>query len=199
MPPKGPHPGGPGPGHGHPPEPMELDLEALARETEDMLRLRFLNRENASFRATEGGFVSLTYDGVEYPRIGAYRAFPFSDPERYISIREPGEKAREIGIIPDLRELDPETAELLRGQLALRYFTPIITKILDIKGQYGFAYFDVITDKGPCKFTIRNGGGSVINLSETRLILTDLDGNRFEVPDTGRLTPGELKKLDLYI
>ena len=39
----------------------------------------------------------------------------------------------------------------------------------------------------------------MINLSETRLILVDLDGNRFEVPDTGKLTAGELKKLDLYI
>jgi hypothetical protein len=43
------------------------------------------------------------------------------------------------------------------------------------------------------------GGDSVINLSDTRLLITDLDGNRFEIPDITRLTPAELKKLDLFL
>jgi len=39
----------------------------------------------------------------------------------------------------------------------------------------------------------------VVNLSDTRLMITDLDKNRFEIPDIGALTPIELKKLDLFL
>ena len=68
-----------------------------------------------------------------------------------------------------------------------------------IKDEYGFAYFDVLTDHGRCKFAIHMGRGSVVNLSDTRLMITDLDKNRFEIPDIGTLTPIELKKLDLFL
>ena len=101
-------------------------------------------------------------------------------------------------MIQNLSDLPEETAGMLREQMNLRYFTPVITKIHDIKDRYGFAYFDVETDKGHCKFTIRNGG-SVVRLGEARLLISDLDGNRFEIPDMTRLTAGELKKLDLFI
>ena len=43
------------------------------------------------------------------------------------------------------------------------------------------------------------GGNSIIKLSDVRLIITDLDGNRFEIPDTERLSGRELKMLDLYL
>lgn len=198
MPPRPPHGGPGGSPPRHPPE-REIDMEQLAAETEEMQRLRLITRDNAVFARTPGGFVSLTYMGETYDRVGVYRAFPFTDPERYISIRQADEKAKEIGIVRDLQELSPDTADMLREQMNLRYFTPVITKIRDVKDRYGFAYFDVETDKGSCKFTIRNGGGSVVRLGETRLLISDLDGNRFEIPDLTRLTAGELKKLDLFI
>lgn len=177
----------------------DVDLEALAKETEDMLKLRYIDKNNAEFEKTSGGFVRLSYDGRDYERVSFYRAFPFTDPDRYISVRQADEKAREIGIIDDLNTLDSETADMLRAQLDLRYFTPEIIRIIDIKDRYGFSYFHVVTDKGEVKFTIRNNGGSVIHLSETRLLISDLDGNRFEVKDTSKLSAGELKKLDLFI
>ena len=40
---------------------------------------------------------------------------------------------------------------------------------------------------------------SVVSLSDVRLMVTDLDGNRFEIPDYTRLSAGELKKLDLFL
>ena len=43
------------------------------------------------------------------------------------------------------------------------------------------------------------GGGSVVHLSEERILITDLDGNRYEIPELSKLTALELKKLDLFI
>lgn len=181
-------------------DPEEFDLEKMEKETEEMLRLRFITKENAVFERTEGGFVSMEIDGESYPRVQVYRSFPFTDPDAYISIREPDEKAKEIGVIKNLRkDVSKETRQMLEEQLRLRYFTPKIEKIINIKDEYGFAYFDVLTDHGACRFTIHMGGGSVVNLSDTRLMITDLDGNRFEIVDVTKLSAPELKKLDLFL
>ncbi|HBI72550.1 MAG TPA: DUF1854 domain-containing protein [Lachnospiraceae bacterium] len=181
-------------------DPEEFDLEKMEKETEEMLRLRFITKENAVFERTEGGFVSMEIEGEIYPRVQVYRSFPFTDPDAYISIREPDEKAKEIGVIKNLRkDVSKETRQMLEEQLRLRYFTPKIEKIINIKDEYGFAYFDVLTDHGACRFTIHMGGGSVVNLSDTRLMITDLDGNRFEIVDVTKLSAPELKKLDLFL
>ena len=177
----------------------EFDEEKMKAESADLLELRYLTKENAKFERTPGGFVKLTYKDVTYDRIGVYRTFPVTMPEEFISIREANEKAREIGVVEKLSALDTETAKMLKEQLDLRYFTPEITKIYDIKTEYGYGYFHVMTTYGECRFTIHNGGSSVTSLTDTRVVITDLDGNRFEVPDIMKLTVAERKKLDLFI
>lgn len=178
----------------------EFDFSQMDQQSEELLEIRYINKDNAKFDRTPGGFVSLEYQGNFYERVGVYRTFPFTDPNRYISIREPDEKAREIGIIRDLYgDISEEEVKILNEQMDLRYFTPVIEKIVDIKEEYGYAYFDVVTNYGPSKYTIHMSSGSVVELSETRILITDLDGNRYEIPDTNKLTPGELKKLDLFI
>ncbi len=177
----------------------EFDEEKMKAESADLLELRYLTKENAKFERTPGGFVKLTYKDTTYDRVGVYRTFPVTMPEEFISIREANEKAREIGVIEKLSALDPEQAKMLKEQLDLRYFTPEITKIFDIKTEYGYGYFHVMTTYGECRFTIHNGGSSVVSLTDTRIVINDLDGNRFEVPDIMKLTVAERKKLDLFI
>ena len=178
---------------------QEFDEEKMKAESADLLELRYLTKENAKFERTPGGFVKLTYKDETYDRVSVYRTFPVTMPEEFISIREANEKAREIGVIEKLSDLDPEQAKMLKEQLDLRYFTPEITKIYDIKTEYGYGYFHVMTTYGECRFTIHNGGSSVTSLTDTRVVINDLDGNRFEVPDIMKLTVAERKKLDLFI
>ena len=176
-----------------------LNEDEMKAQSEDLLELRHITKDNAVFKRTKGGFVSLEYAQKKYERVLVYRTFPMSEPENYISIREADEKAREIGMIEHLSELDEDTQDMLREQLKLRYFKPQIIKINDVKDEYGFAYFNVQTDFGPCRFTIQMGGDSVVSLTDTRIIITDLDGNKFEIPDLDKLSTSERKKLDLFI
>lgn len=178
----------------------EFSLEKMELETQEMLRLRYITKDNAEFARTEGGFVSLKIEEEFYPRVQVFQSFPFTDPDSYISIREADEKAKEIGVIVSLqKDVSEISRQMLEEQLRLRYFTPRIEKVISIKDEYGFAYFDVLTNHGACRFTIHMGGGSVVNLSDTRLMITDLDGNRFEIPDVTKLSAQELKKLDLFL
>lgn len=180
-------------------EAMNSIEKAMEEQSEDILELRYITSENSTFNATSGGFVSLNFKDKNYNRVNFYRTFPFTDPTRYISVREVDEKAREIGMIESLNFLNEEQRLLVSKQLNIRYFTPVIEKIVDIKDEYGYAYFDVLTNYGPSKFTTHMGGGSVVSLTDTRLLITDIDGNRFEIPDITTLTALELKKLDLFI
>lgn len=177
----------------------EFDEEALKKESEELLEMRFLTKENAVFSRTDGGFVALKFGEKEYSRIGVYLTFPLTEPEEYISIREADEKAKEIGIIEKLSELDKDQQEMIREQIKLRYFMPTIVKVLDIKDEYGYAYWNVTTSFGACRFTTRMSGDAVIFLGESRLMVTDIDGNRYEIPDFYKLSVGERKKLDLFI
>ncbi len=178
---------------------QEIDEEALLKESEDLLEVRYLTKDNARFSPTPGGFVSLDHQDRHYDRVFIYRTFPGSEPERFLSVREADEKAREIGLIQDLNALAPEQAQLIREQLQMRYYTPVIQKILDIKEEYGYAYFQVETSYGRCRFAIQMGAGNVIHLGKGRYQITDLDGNRYILEDLARLSPGEQKKLDLYL
>ncbi len=174
-------------------------LEQEKKAVAEIIAIKPITRDNAIFQRTEGGFVSLDYGERHYPRVAVHRCFPFSDPSRYISIREPDNDGREIGLILDLKDLSEETQSILEEQMALRYFTPHILQIRDIKEEYGYSYWEVVTDKGACRFTVRMGAGSVYPIGPNRYLVNDLDGNRFEIPDLYRLTPREIKKLDLFI
>lgn len=178
----------------------DFDLEQMEAETEAMLAMLYLDKTNCQFESTEGGFLSLDTQGQHYDRVQVFCTFPFTGKYQYLSIREYNEKAKEIGVIRDLeKDLDEKAQKLLIKQINLRYFTPILTKIKNVKEEYGFAYFDVETDHGPCRFAVHMNGNAVVHLTETRLLITDLDENRFEIPDTSKLSHKELKKIGLFL
>jgi hypothetical protein len=168
---------------------------------EELLTVRLLTPDNCVFARTDGGFVSLDISGGEkeerYDRVLLYRSFPFTDPDRFISVREPDTKAREIGLIDNLTVFSDEIRELLNEQMELRYFTPKISRVHDIKQEFGYAYWDVMTDRGACKFTMNSG--SIPHLSDVRLLISDIDGNRFEIADYTKLPQTDIKKLDMFL
>ena len=189
-------------GDNHKPDLLDLhefDEEALKAESAELLEMHFLTGDNALFYRTDGGFVGLKTKEKEYARVGVYLTFPLTNPEEFISIRESDEKAKEIGIVEKISNLPKDQQEMLREQIKLRYFMPVITKVLDIKDEYGFAYWNVITTFGACRFTTQVRRDAVINLTDSRLMVTDIDGNRYEIPDFYHLSVMERKKLDLFI
>jgi hypothetical protein len=110
------------------------------------------------------------------------RAFPFSDPDRYVGLRDG--KDKEIGVLDRLDGMDADSRAHLRDELDRRYFLPRVLRIVDIKEERGgLVTFDVETDRGPRHFIVQNPRDSVTDLSPTRVLLTDKDGLRYEFPD----------------
>ncbi len=178
------------------------DTDVIEREkqaVEDLIAIRSITAENAVFKRTAGGFVSLDFNGKQYPRVAIHRCFPHSDPTHYISVRMPDNDGKEIGLIEDLSALSEDVQTMLAEQMELRYFSPKILKIYDIKAEYGYSYWDVLTDRGRCRFTARMGGNSVYSIGHDRYLVNDLDGNRFEIPNMSALSAKEIKKLDIFL
>lgn len=142
--------------------------------------------------------VKYTSDGKrDYGRVVLHRAFPFDDPDHIISVQQ--EDGFEIGVIRDIGEFSEETAKLLRDELDKKYFVPEITKIISAKDRFGFVYFKCDTDCGLCEFVVRNPFGSILRVSETKIYIVDIDGNRYSVKDTSKLDKKSYRKIELYI
>ena len=167
-----------------------------------------LTVDNARFYRSGGGLISLDLKGEggeveKFERVVAIRSFPITDPDAFISIREPDsaehEKGAEIGIIPDINDFDADSVALLREELDRRYFTPKILKIYSMKEKLGHYYWDVNTDAGKFSFVLRNAGANIRTLEDGRVLIFDIDGNCFEIPDTDKLDKASYRKIEVYL
>ena len=190
--PGGPFPGGPRPG------------DALFQKRESVN----LTPKNASFARSAGGLLSMTLtkeDGTteQFERVIPVRAFPITDPDSFICIREPDTrkkgKGEEIGMIERLSDFDAQAQALIQEELGRRYFTPVIKKIHSLHDKFGYLYFDVTTDAGRSEFIMANPSGSFRTLEDGRIFMYDIDGNCFCVPNPAALDKASLKKIEIYL
>jgi hypothetical protein len=183
----------------------------LSAEDEKLFSVRQsipMTAENAIFRRSEGNLISLTLtqpDGTveEFERVVPVRAFPITDPEEFISIKEPDSrekgKGAEIGLIRQMSDFDPETQALLREELDRRYFTPVIKKLLGVKEKFGYFYWDAETSAGKVSFVMTNITSNIRTLEDGRVFIHDIDGNCFQIPDPSKLDKASLKKIEIYM
>ncbi|MDE0447368.1 MAG: DUF1854 domain-containing protein [Spirochaetaceae bacterium] len=163
--------------------------------------VRMLDPRALRFTATDGGFLALTVTGdtgaEHYPRINAFRTFPLSAADHYLSLRAPD--GNEIGMLESLADLRSDQAALLRHELERRYFTPVIERIRSLKEEFGYSYWLVDTDAGQRRFTVQSGKNNVTAVSDTRLLIVDVDGNRFFVDDYRSLDRNVLRTLETLL
>lgn len=150
-----------------------------------MAEMEYMNVNSARFRLTPGGLLSLEIGDKFYPKVDVHLAFPFSWPNRFISIWKP--EGDEIGLIEDLSDLDANSQEALKQELNWRYYIIIIKRIISYKEEFGHAYWEVDTDRGQYKFVTRRRDQSVRSVSAVRVLIADVSGNRFEIEDITKL------------
>ncbi|HIJ64763.1 MAG TPA: DUF1854 domain-containing protein [Candidatus Hydrogenedentes bacterium] len=126
------------------------------------------------------GKLRMTIDGDRsYIEAKAVRAFPLSEPDRYIAFLT--DKDKTIGMIEDIGALDADSQTLVRADLERRYFTPSIKRFLSLKEEYGAIYCAVETDHGPREFVARGIRDTLEDLGNGELLFADADGNRYRI------------------
>mgnify|MGYP006300462843 CR=1 FL=1 len=183
-------------------------MDACARDNYDVnnekeeglekyVDITYVTPENADFTRTEGGILTLEFKDDKYERVYLYRSFPFSLEDEYISVRD--EDGEEIGIIRNLSDFDYNTEKVLEKELEWVYYCPDIKAIYSVKEEFGYTYWDVETDQGRKEFIVRGRSNALTPLTETRYVLTDIDGNRFQISDITDLDKSSYKIIDTMI
>jgi hypothetical protein len=120
-------------------------------------------------------------DRWSYPQVKLYQAAPLSHPGKYLSLQSG--KGEEIVMVESLEDFKPEARSIVEEEIRRRYLTARIQAITGIRTEFGVTYWHVDTDRGPRDFVMQSLSESCIWLSDSHLLLIDVDGNRFEIPD----------------
>jgi len=151
----------------------------------------------SEFYATEGGLLGLRHGGEDKGRVSAYRMFPSTRVDTYISITD--KEKKEIGVILDMAALREVERSLVCAELDRRYFIPEIVRFVDIKEEFNYTFFKTQTDAGYREFTVFDMNTSILNLGSQRVILSDIDGNKYLVRELDKKGKKALKFLEIWL
>ena len=132
------------------------------------------------------GVVRLTIlNDRSWIKVSVARAFPLSDPNHYLGFLDGAGK--DIGLLHDPGLLDQDSRRVVDEELEKRYFVPIVERVVTVKEEFGTIYWTVETDRGEKEVIVRNLRDNLQDLGGSRVIITDVDGNRFEFRDISKL------------
>lgn len=164
---------------------------------EFLQRLNFLDPEAVEFYKDDFGKLILKLlPEQEYQDVKVLKAFPLTDQPRYLSVRD--KDNQEIGLIKNLNELKEASRKIVAQELEKGYFIPVITRIDNIRTEFGVAIWDVETDKGRRTIEIR-GEDSYRFLPRGTVFITDVHENQFQIPDISELDSRSQSWLSKYL
>ncbi len=194
----------------------------MDRALTDIVKIDYLEPEKAEFTA-KNGFIALKYRWTdepegscaaegsggaeeagdekrgtkEYERVFLHRCFPNELTEEYVSVLD--RDGNEIGMIRKIDDYPEETRELLRAELRRKYHIYTIVSIGSVNEKYGFSYWKIKDSEGERDFTVRDTYRSINRIGTDKVTITDVDGNRFEIPSLEALDRRSRRKIELYL
>jgi len=161
------------------------------------LTTEFTPAADCRFYRNANGFLGLELNGTDHKRVQLSRALPFSDPGRYICVADM--EGKEIAVLESLEDLEEDARALLEAELGIRYFYPIVTQVKSIKEKMGSYYLDLAIGEYKKTIAIKDISKNLKQLGSGKIVLTDVDGNRFMIPDVYRIQKKSLQALEPYL
>ena len=106
------------------------------------------------------------------------RAFPWSAPDRFVSIRD--SEGKELLLIDSLEPLDVARRTIIEGSLGDSSFVPRITSVIDVDLRFGYQQWKVKTDRGPAEFRVQERE-DIRFLPDGRFRIKDAEGTVYEM------------------
>ena len=156
-----------------------------------------LSAADVRFARDDDGRVQMTL-GSDTQTLGSIMsAFPLTHPGHMVSLRDL--EGQEIGVLDNVRELDERSRDVVREELERTYFMPKILDIHDVREELNVVTWEVDTNRGSRTFEVRNVRQNVRRVGRRRLVIKDVDGNRYEIRDWIDLPPHAQKLIELYL
>jgi hypothetical protein len=106
---------------------------------------------------------------------------------------------KEIGIIASISVFDEAQQKYINDELNRKYFIPIIESISSVKEKYGFSYWETKTNIGKIKFTVHDAFRNILKINEDRIMVTDVNGNRYEIVSLNAMDRQSFRKIELFL
>ena len=159
----------------------ELEKEREAKEKKEKEELE--KKEKEAKEATEKGEEIKVEEKKDIPK------------ENTTSLGD----LKEIGIIRDIKVFSGGEQKYINDELDRKYFVPVIESIHSVKERYGYAYCDVKTNIGRIKFTVHDAHRNIIKATNDRILIADVNGNRYEITSLRAFDIKSLRKIELYL
>ena len=150
-----------------------------------------------SLKSNPDGTLRLCYGAKTLDRVTVVLCRPLFSPDQCAVVFS--EKWQELGIIKNLQRLSRTSRRVLDLAKKRYYLTHRILKVKSISHQFGAVYWEVETDKGYRECVIKGVSEHVRWLSDYRLLIKDVDGNRFEITDLRVLDRKSQNLIDLIL
>ncbi|QGG55293.1 DUF1854 domain-containing protein [Paenibacillus sp. FSL W8-1187] len=151
--------------------------------------LVFMNRskpyEVMLYHSREG-YLKAVLGGEPMGRVKLVRCFPYSLPDRLISVRT-ADTGKELLLLPSLDQLEEESRIAAVMELEREYTIPRIERIVSIRKKGPEWIWSVETDYGPSMLHMSILHEGIHSLADGRWIVTDDDGRRFELSNLDRM------------
>ena len=110
--------------------------------------------------------------------VSVRRAFPWSEPSAFVSIRDA--EGKELLLIDSLEPLDDRRRSVIERALGDASFIPRITAVQDVDVRFGYQQWKVKTDRGPAEFRVQERE-DIRFLPDGRFRIKDADGTVYEL------------------
>ncbi len=126
----------------------------------------------------QGRLVLKRPDKDDVADVRVRRAFPWSQPNQFVSIRDA--EGKELLLIEDLNEVPAAQREAIQDWLGSTSFIPRITQVEKIDLRFGYQQWKVTTDRGAAEFRVQERE-DIRFLPDGRFRVKDADGNVYEM------------------
>ena len=164
---------------------------------DNKLSIAFLEPDKCKFSFNQNGFLVLSIDGENKGRVKLIRTYPYTLTDEYICVHDLEDK--EIGIIRNLNDLDDASRENAQKELSNRYYCPTVSTVKKVRERMGNFYFETVIDNNPKNFTVRDITKNLRFASENTLLIFDMDGNRYIIPDFDKIEEKSRRLLEPYL
>lgn len=120
-----------------------------------------------------------------YTEVKPAWASPLSHPNRYLSLVDGSD--REIVMFDTLDDVPADMRPTVERELKRRYLTSTIDEILEVDSLFGTTHWKVRTGRGERVFVTQSLHENSYWLAPKHIVIVDVDGNRFEIPDVDAL------------
>jgi hypothetical protein len=154
---------------------------------------------SVNFQLERDPFGHLVYtdaDGTQHIDIVPVRAFPIAAPDEGLSLVS--QDGHELVWIGSSADLPPDIRALLDEELAVREFTPVITRLNSVSTYSTPSSWEVETDHGPTRFVLK-GEEDIRRLNRTTLLIASGHGIQFLVRDMSALDRHSKRLLERFL